>query len=174
MKKILIASSVVMSAVLLTACQSQSAVQQPKPERMMKHKAERMGKHHAQRGMQHAMAKACQGKAAGDQVEVALGKRTLQGQCEMVFMPKRDQNLKSNYKMTRPAAPQKTAILTDAERAEMVKQFDLRLAERQAKQKAIQTACQGKTAGQAVELKFAEHSVSGQCQLKFKPQAKAA
>ena len=168
MKKILIASSVVVSAVLLTACQSQSAVQKPKPERMMKHQHERMGKHHAQRGMQHAMAKACQGKAAGDKVEVALGKRTLQGQCEMVFMPKRDQNLKSNYKMTRPAAPV-TGVLTDAKRAEMVKQFDLRLAQRQ----AIQTACQGKTVGQNIELKFAEKSISGQCVLKFKPQQAA-
>ena len=172
MKKILIASGVVVSALVLTACQSQSTVQKPKPERMMKHQHERMGKHHAQRGMQHAMAKACQGKAAGDKVEVALGKRTLQGQCEIVFMPKRDQNLKSNYKMTRPATPV-TGVLTDAKRAEMVKQFDLRLAQQQAKQQAIQTACQGKTVGQNVELKFAEKSISGQCVLKFKPQQAA-
>ncbi len=44
--------------------------------------------------------------------------------------------------------------LTDAKRAELTKQFDQRLAERQAKQQAIAKACQGKTDGTAIALKL--------------------
>lgn len=167
MKKILLVSGVVASAVIVSACQSTTPVQSAKSERMMKHKNERMYKGHPH-AMRHAMAKTCEGKAAGDTVQAALGKRTLQGQCEMVFMPKRDQNLKSNYKMSQPLTRSQDP-LTDAKRAEMVKQFDLRLAQKQ----ALQTACQGQTVGQNIELKFAEKNIQGQCVLKFKPQRAA-
>jgi hypothetical protein len=136
------------------------------------------GKQHmrAQHAMQQAMTKACEGKKAGESVNFTLGQRDFAGSCEMVFMPERGQKLKSNYKMSAASmAPrQHGTVMTDAERAEMVKQFDLRLAQRQAQQKAIQTACQGQTSTQAVQIKFGEHNVNGQCKLKFKPQAKAA
>lgn len=182
MKKFAIASAAICGTLVLTACQSTTQVQQPKHERMLKkYDARMMKKHHDgrkqhMRGMHQAMNQACDGKKAGENVSLTAGQRSINGSCEMVFMPERGQKaLKSNYKMTERATPSKRdAILTDAERAEMVKQFDLRLAERQAKQKAIQTACQGQTSGQAVQIKFAEQSISGQCQLKFKPQAKAA
>ncbi len=42
---------------------------------------------------------------------------------------------------------------TDAKRAELTKQYDQRLAERQARQQAMRTACQGKTHGKAVQVK---------------------
>ncbi len=178
MKKLAIATTVIAGALALTACQSQTQVQQPKHERMMKHHQDgRMAKQHMH-GMHQAINQACDGKKAGENVSISAGQRSINGSCEMVFMPERGQHaLKSNYKMSERAAPLKRdAVLTDAQRAEMVKQFDLRLAERQAKQKAIQTACQGQTTGKAVHIKFAEQSIKGQCQLKFKPnlQSKAA
>jgi hypothetical protein len=183
MKKFAIAAAALGGTLVLTACQSNTQVQQPKHERMMKHHQDaRMMKHHDgrmakhQRGM-HQANKACESKKAGESVSLTAGQRTINGSCEMVFMPERGQKaLKSNYKTKTDvkAITPRNSVMTDAERAEMVKQFDLRLAERQAKQKAIQTACQGQSVGKAVQIKFAEQTVQGQCQLKFKPQAKAA
>jgi hypothetical protein len=178
MKKITIATTAAMSVLVLSACQSTTQVPQPKHERMMKHHQDR---HMAQkqqrgdRGMQRAIAQACEGEKVGEQVDVTIGQRHVTGQCEMVFMPERGQKLKSNYKMqTRSTQTPRNAVMTDAERAEMVKEFDLRLAQRQAQQKAIQSACQGQTTGKAVQIKFGEHSINGQCQVKFKLQTKAA
>ena len=176
MKKFSTATTVIAGALALTACQSQTQVKQPKHERMMKHHQDgRMAKQHM-RGMHQAINQACEGKKAGENVSFTAGQRSIHGSCEMVFMPERGQHaLKSNYKMSERATPVKRdAVLTDAQRAEMVKQFDLRLAQRQAQQKAIQTACQGQTTGKAVQIKFADQTVNGQCVLKFKPQAKAA
>ena len=170
MQKIAIASTALGATLLLSACQSNTQLTQPKHEHMMKHHQEgRMAKHQHMR----AMHQACVGKNAGDNVTVSFGQRTINGSCEMVFMPERGQKaLKSNYKMP-IYAKQQNRLLSDAERAEMVKQFDLRLAERQAKQKAIQSACQGQSAAKTVNIKFAEQSIKGQCQLKFKPKAQS-
>ena len=64
--------------------------------------------------------------------------------------------------------------LTDAKRAELTKQFDQRLAERQAKQQAILKACQGKTDGSAVAIKVGEQQINGQCKVRFQPKAPVA
>lgn len=172
MKKIAIASSAVCATLLLSACQSNTQVQQPKHERMLKqHQDGRMAKHQHMRSMHKATQHACVGKKVGDPVNLTLGQRQLNGSCEMVFMPERGQKaLKSHYKMQASQPKSRNSVLTDAERAEMVKQFDLRLAQRQAQQKAIQTACQGQSAGKAVHITFADQTINGQCQLKFKPQ----
>ncbi len=61
--------------------------------------------------------------------------------------------------------------LTDAKRAELVKQFDQRLAERQAHQQAIAQACQAKANGTAVQIKSGERTIAGKCEVRFIPNA---
>lgn len=60
--------------------------------------------------------------------------------------------------------------LTDAQRAELTKQFDQRLALRQAKQNAIAQACQGKANGTATQIILGEQTIQGKCEVRFQPK----
>jgi len=64
--------------------------------------------------------------------------------------------------------------LTDAQRAEMVKKFDQRLARRQAQQQAMLQACQGKKDGAAAQIKLGDKMINGQCHVRFQPKAPIA
>ena len=61
--------------------------------------------------------------------------------------------------------------LTDSQRAEMVKQYDQRLSERQALQTAFANACKGQTHGKAVQVKAGTQTIDGQCIVHFQPNA---
>lgn len=146
---------------------------------------------------------ACEGKAVGQAVQVKFGEKTVDGTCAIHFKADRQMNkddMKKNmHKMHaehhgmkgqhRPmrgdikgfamhgemkGAHAKREPLTDAQRAELTKKFDQRLAERQARQQAIAQACQGQSNGKAVELKFGEQSIKGQCVVRFQPNAPVA
>lgn len=80
--------------------------------------------------------------------------------------------MRGEFKTMRPM--QKREALTDAKRAELVKQFDQRLLARQAHEQALLTACQGKKVGQSTQITVGEKTISGQCQVRFKPTAPVA
>ena len=80
--------------------------------------------------------------------------------------------MRGEFKNIQPM--QKREPLTDAKRAELVKQFDQRLATRQAHEQALITACQGKKDGQTTQIKLGEKTFNGQCHVRFKPTAAVA
>ena len=57
--------------------------------------------------------------------------------------------------------------LTDAQRAELTKKFDQRLAQHQANQNAMAQACQGQKAGTTIQLKMGEQTINGKCEVRF-------
>ena len=63
--------------------------------------------------------------------------------------------------------------ITDAKRAELTKQFDQRLAERQAKQQALFKACQGQTHGKTVQVKLNTQTINGKCEVRFQSKPTA-
>lgn len=173
----------------LTACQVN--VNTPEDQKRASampgyHGKEHSKMHHA-RHHQHMMQKACEGKAAGSSSQIEFKDRSITGQCELVFVPKklskeelkqqRDAWRADGKKMTemRTERPrQQGAVMTDAERAERVKQYEQRLIQQQAKQKAIASACQGQKAGQSISLKIGQHQYAGSCQVVFKPSLNQA
>ena len=166
-------------AALLSACQS-TAPAQEKRMHAGKHKSMQMHGRHHQQHMRGQIQQACQGKTAGEKIAVQVGERNIQGSCQLSFVPERQakaakRSVRGQYNTPKlavhPYKGQYGVALTDAQRAELVKQYDLRLAQRQAQQNAIQQACQGKKADTKVSLKLAEQSLTGQCQLKFQPDA---
>ena len=138
------------------------------------------------------MQKACDGKAVGSAVQVKAGDKAIDGTCTMTFkadrkaMKQEMKNARGEHKPMRGgehrpmhgdmrgAMGHRGEPLTDAKRAELTKQFDQRLAERQAKQQAIMKACQGKTDGSAVAFKVGEQQINGQCEVRFQPKAPVA
>lgn len=144
--------------------------------------------------------KACDGKAVGQAVQVKFGEKTVDGTCNIQFKADRKAMKENMQKMRAEHRPMKgehrpmrgdvngmrmhrgdfngprgqQEPLTDAKRAELTKQFDQRLAERQARQQAIAQACKGQTNGKAVQIKIGEQSINGQCEVRFQPQAPVA
>ena len=55
--------------------------------------------------------------------------------------------------------------LTEEQRAEWQKKRETR----QAKFQQLQAACEGKTAGQTVNVQFGEKAIQGKCELRFQP-----
>lgn len=200
MTKIALVSASVLSMGVLSACQStNTAKENESSHSMKKHHAEHQMKMtpeqreqrqqmHAERKKIYAQIKqACEHKSAGQSVQIKAGEKTIAGTCAMTFKP--DQQAAKNMRaeqrdMKAQHRPMRGEIngmhmkgaepLTDARRAELTQEFSQRLAERQAKQQAMAKACQGKTSGQAVQIKMGEHSINGQCQLRFQPQTAIA
>lgn len=192
MTKIALIGASVLSMGALTACQSTTAPKDNDHGRIMK---QHHGDHDRrmspeqrehfkqmraeQRQVFADMQKACDGKATGSTVQVKAGDKNIDGTCTMVFKADR-QDMKKARGEHRPmrgdirGQMQRGEPLTDAKRAELTKQFDQRLAERQAKQQAIMKACQGKTDGSAVAIKVGEQQISGKCELRFQPKAPVA
>lgn len=176
LKLMVIATSVV-SASLLSACSSTTQKPQYKEQRMLKHKDQRM--HKQDRAHMHTyrqIAQSCEGKKEGEKVSITMGERVISGQCNKVFVAEHGQTQKNGFKTRNQMKPhqqlrRQDTPLSDSQRAERVKQFDQRLAERQAKQKAIQQACQTQSIGKNIQVKFSDQSINGQCVLKFKPDA---
>ncbi|MCL6241976.1 hypothetical protein [Acinetobacter amyesii] len=192
MTKMALIGASVLSMGALTACQSTTAPKDNDHGRMMKQhhgdQDRRMSPEQRehfkqmraeQRQVFADMQKACNGKTTGSTVQVKAGEKNIDGTCTMVFKADR-KDMKKARGEHRPmrgdirGQMQRGEPLTDAKRAELTKQFDQRLAERQAKQQAIMKACQGKTDGSAVAIKVGEQQISGKCELRFQPKAPVA
>ena len=192
MTKMALIGASVLSMGTLTACQSTTAPKDNDHGRMMKQhhgdQDRRMSPEQRehfkqmraeQRQVFADMQKACNGKTTGSTVQVKAGEKNIDGTCTMVFKADR-QDMKKARGEHRPmrgdirGQMQRGEPLTDAKRAELTKQFDQRLAERQAKQQAIMKACQGKTDGSAVAIKVGEQQINGKCEVRFQPKAPVA
>ena len=198
MTKIIVVSASVLSMSALTACQSTKNVPSQDHPQMMKHYQDHKGRHltpeqreqfkqmHAQRAELHKqMQQACDNKAVGSAVQVKAGDKTVDGTCQIYFKADRKdmkaargefRGMKGEHRPMRGdfrGAPSqgRGEALTDAQRAEMVKQFDQRLAQRQAQQKAVVQACLGKKDGAAAQIKIGEKTINGQCHVRFQPNA---
>ncbi|OTG89467.1 hypothetical protein [Acinetobacter sp. ANC 3813] len=195
MTKIALATAGILSMGALTACQSTNTVtakDADQPQRMHGHKYDRMSPEQReqmkqmraeQKAVMSQIKTACDGKAAGAAVQIKAGEKTIDGTCAMVF--KMDKQKRGEFKgqrgdmkghrdgergQFRTGHMQRGEPMTDAQRAELTKQFDQRLAERQAKQQAIAKACQGKTSGTAVQIKAGAQTLDGKCEVRFQPK----
>ena len=193
--KISVVVASLFTAGVLTACQSTNTQNDRDRSHKMSaekkdHKAspeqrEQMKKMHAeQREAKKQMKAACDGKVAGTTAQVKMGEKTIDGTCALVFKADRkdQKEVRGEFKPMRgehrpmqgdmrgamhgmnPNEP-----LTDAQRAEMTKQFDQRLAQRQAMQKAMVQACQSQKAGAPVQIKAGEKTINGKCEVRFQP-----
>lgn len=203
MTKMALVGASVLSMGALTACQSTSTPKDAEHGRMMKQhhgdQDRRMSPEQRehfkqmrteQRQVFAEMKKACDGKAVGSAVQVKAGDKAIDGTCTMTFnadrkaMKQEMKNARGEHKPMRGehrpmrgdmrGQMQRGEPLTDAKRAELTKQFDQRLAERQAKQQAIMKACRGKTDGSAVAIKVGEQQINGKCEVRFQPKAHVA
>ncbi|OTG80856.1 hypothetical protein B9T33_07705 [Acinetobacter sp. ANC 5054] len=199
MTKMALISAGVLSMGALTACQSTTAPKDADHGRMMK---QHHGDHERkmspeqrehfkemraeQRQVFTEMQKACDSKTVGTAVQVKAGDKAIDGTCVMTFKADRKamKEARGEHKPMRgehrpmrgdmQGHMQRGEPMTDAQRAELTKQFDQRLAQRQAKQQAIAKACQGKTDGTAVAFKVGEQQINGKCEVRFQPKAPVA
>lgn len=191
--KVSIAVASLFALGTLTACQSTTAPKDSDRTQKMHGQSDRkaspeqrkqMKKMHAeQREGMKKMKAACEGKAAGTTAQVNMGEKTIDGTCNLVFKADRkdfkdaraeSKPMKGEHKPMRgemrgAMGGMQSEPLTDAQRAELTKKFDQRLAQKQATQKAIAQACQGQTAGTAIQLKVGEQSINGKCEVRFQP-----
>ncbi|QIO08034.1 hypothetical protein [Acinetobacter lanii] len=204
MSKIAILTASVLSVGALTACQTTTAPKDAKgahqfdgrhADRMDRKMSPEQREAFKARQEQRKQAfeqikKACDGKAVGQAVQVKLGEKTIDGSCAIHFKADRkdmQENMKKmraeHHPMKGEHRPMRGDIknvrtqhepLTDAKRAELTQKFEQRLAERQARQQAIAKACQGQSNGKAVQIKLGEHTVNGQCEVRFQPKAPIA
>ncbi len=201
MAKIAVVGASVIGMGALTACQSSTTVQDKDADhaRMMqnhhqKHKRnmtpeqrEQFQQARAERQqMMKTIQTACDGKAVGSAVQIKAGDNAIDGTCAIAFKPDRAEMKKmhAEHQMHGEHRPMRGEIkgmpmqhnepLTDAKRAELTKQFDQRLAERQAHQQAMLKACQGKANGAAVQIKTGSQTINGKCEVRFQPKPPAA
>ncbi|MEG0342116.1 hypothetical protein ACK1JC_02740 [Acinetobacter sp. TY2] len=202
MTKIVLVTASVISMGALTACQSTQGSKNDHHGRMMDRQdhnqhhnkmspeqREEMKQMHAQRKeMREQIQKACDGKTVGQTIQVKVGQQSVDGTCNMIFkadrkaMKEMRKNMRDDANTPRPdhmrhgmhhGGMNQDTMLTDAKRAELTKQFDQRLAQRQVQQQAIFKACQGQSNGKTVQVKFGEQTVDGTCIVKFNPLPKA-
>ncbi|TQR66025.1 hypothetical protein E2K73_08660 [Acinetobacter sp. RF15A] len=202
MTKVGLIGASIVSMGLLSACQSTSQVPDSKEHpHMMKHHEQHAAKKAHQlspeqrehyRAMRtermqlgKQMQQACEGKTIGSTVQVKAGDKTIEGQCNIFFKADRKEMkqrgefrgmrgehrpMQGNFRGGMNGAD----VLTDTKRAELVKQYDQYLAERQALQTAFARACQGQAPGKAVQVKIADQTINGQCMVRFQPKAPVA
>ena len=202
MTKIALVGASVLSIGALTACQSTNTVQdkdndharmmhdhhQKHDRKMTPEQREKFQQARAERKQViEQIQKACDSKAVGTAVQVKAGDKTIDGTCVMTFKAdhKAAKHMRGEHRsMKGEHRPMRGDIngmqmkrgepLTNAQRAELTKQFDQRLAERQAKQQAILKACQGQTDGKAVQVKAGAQTIDGKCAIRFQPKAPVA
>ena len=199
MTKIALVGASALSIGALTACQSTNTVKdkdsdharmmhdhhQKHDHKMTPEQREQFQQARAERKQViEQIQKACDSKAVGTAVQVKAGDKTIDGTCVMTFKAdhKAAKHMRGEHRsMKGEHRPMRGDIngmqmkrgepLTNAQRAELTKQFDQRLAERQAKQQAILKACQGQAHGKAVQLKVGAQSIDGKCEIRFQPKA---
>ena len=202
MTKIALVGASVLSIGALTACQSTNTVQdkdsdharmmhdhhQKHDRKMTPEQREKFQQARAERKQViEQIQKACDSKAVGTAVQVKAGDKTIDGTCVMTFkadhkaarhMRGEHRSMKGEHRPMRgdinSMQMKRGEPLTNAQRAELTKQFDQRLAERQAKQQAILKACQGQTDGKAVQVKAGAQTIDGKCAIRFQPKAPVA
>ena len=167
----------------LTACQSTNTHKDSdRPQKMQqggKHdrKASPEQREHMKQmreGMKQMKA-ACDGKAAGTTTHISMGDQTIDGTCTLVF--KADSKdarsafkpMQGDMRMRGSMGMNPNEPLTDEKRIELTQQYNQRLADMQARQKAIAQACQGQKAGTTVQLKAGEQTINGKCKVRFQP-----
>ena len=211
MTKLALVTASVLSMGALTACQSTPTPQDVGPTAHGYQKHHGHQKHHADKRGQHLtpeqreqfkqgraerqqvmkqIQQACEGKAAGQTVQIKANDKSINGSCQIRFVPDRAAMKKDHGqfakegKFTKDAkfSPEKMAPhraesrtargepLTEAQQAEKKKLLEQRMAQRKAHQQAIQQACQGKSNGQSVQIKVSEQNINGQCKVLFQPQ----
>ena len=199
MAKIALVSASILSMGALSACQSSNTVKDKDNDqaRMMhghhqKHERKMTPEQRQQfqqarterKQLVEQIQKACDSKAAGTAVQIKAGDKTIDGTCVMTFkadhqamkkMRAEQQQMKGEHRSMRGEMKgmhmQHGELLTDVKRAELTRQFDQRLAQRQAKQQAMLKACQGQAHGKAVQLKVGAQSIDGKCEIRFQPKA---
>ena len=194
MSKIALISASVLSVGALTACQSTTSPSDKHHSRMMKdhhgkhdrkmsaEQREQFAKSRAERKeVMKQIQQACDNKASGSTVQIKVGDKTIDGTCNMVFTPehKGGKNSRGEHRPMRGDARghvdfKRGEPLTDAKRAELTKQYEQRLAERQAREQAIATACQGKKDNTKVQIKAGTQTVDGKCEVRFLPKPPTA
>lgn len=187
--KIAMITASIIGVTTLTACQTTTAPQDAKKhdQRRISPEQREAFKAHQQRhrDMMQQIKTACDGKTSGQQVQIKTAEKTVDGTCIMRFKADREEMRKMrgehrpmqgriNGEFRGPSMRMTGEPMTDAQRAEMTKNFDQRLAQRQAREQAIFKACQGQKSGQNVELKIATQTVKGQCQVRFQPKPPVA
>lgn len=195
MTKIVVMGASVVGLVALTACQSTTNTKdKDHPQRMMKEhhvkgdrkmppeQREKFKQSRAEhREVMKQIQNICENKTVNTAVQLKAGEKTIEGTCVMTFKPElkkvdklqRHENRPMRGHVNVPMKMQRGEILTDDKRAEMVKDFDRRLAERQAKQQAVIKACEGKKDGSAVQIKAGAQIIDGKCEVRFQPKMKA-
>ena len=191
MTKIALVGASILSVGALTACQSTTNTQDQKHSRMMKEHNDKHDRKMSQeqreafkqsraehREVMQKIHKACDNKAVGSTVQITAGDKTIDGTCVSHFKPeikKADKQQRQDHRPMRGEVRQgefkRGEPLTDTQRAEMVKAFDQRLAEKQARQQAVAKACQGQQAGKAVQIKVGTQTLDGKCEVRFQPSA---
>lgn len=182
MTKIALITTGILSMGALTACQSTQAPQTDKNSHSMMHgkhhhkmspeQREKMQKMREQRKALHEqMQKACDGQAIGHNTQIQIGDKSIDGSCNLVFQPDHKAMGKMKHHMHHHQdSHMKMKNMTDEQRAELKQKFEQKRAERKAQWQAIQQACAGQTAGKAIQVKFGEKMIDGQCVVKFQPQ----
>lgn len=182
MTKMTWAIASLVSVGALTACQSTTAPHSMQNQN--KHDRHVSAEHRKQfkdMRIQHHQAirhmkQACNGQAVGQKVQIKVGENMVDGTCVATFKPDRGEMKRvmregqPNYGQRNGMHGQRGEAMTDEKRAALVKQYDQRLAERQAHQQAVLQACQGKKDGTAVQLKWSNQTVKGTCNVRFQPK----
>lgn len=187
MTKIALVSASVLTMGALTACQSTTA---PNKDG---HGSEMMRGHHQHdrqmtpeqreqkkqmraehKEMRKQIRKACDGKTAGQAVQVKAGNNTVDGTCNMVFKAdhKAMAEMKGDFRNDQGRmmhGGQRMKDMTEEQRAQVKQQFEQKRAERKAQWDAIQSACAGQANDKAIQVKIGEKLIDGQCKIKFKP-----
>ena len=184
-KKIALMAMAVVSVASLVGCQSQpqrSGYQGQGPRHVspeMRQKQMPMRADHFKRG-QKVPKNVCEGKAVGASAQLQRRGQNIDGQCQLVFKADRDsmrawQHAQFKQQTAHKTLPKTTeGVLSDAQRIEMTKQFEQRLIAQQSYQRAVLSACQNQTAGKTVSLNILQNTLTGQCQLQFKPNQPTA
>lgn len=198
MTKIALVSASVLSIGALTACQSTNTVkdkdsdqarmmhghQQKHDRKITPEQREQFKQVRAERKqMGEQIKQACDGKAVGSAVQIKASDKTIAGTCVMTFkadhqamkkMRAEHHQMKGEHRPMRGDMKgmrmQQGEPLTNDKRAELTKQFDQRLANRQ----AILKACQGQANGKAVQIKVGTQTINGKCEVRFQPKAPVA
>lgn len=172
----LITSSMLM-VTALSACQSttsKTAAAQAHHQHGMRHQAEMTEEQKQQlqaqrQQLQEQRMQVCQGKAAGDTVQMQQGRKVKTGQCQVMFQM--DDASRAAVRKTFIAAHQlshQDANTLTAEQRDFIKQNREAIrAERQAIYQQTQAVCQGQPISKNITVQLANQTVSGQCVLLF-------
>ncbi len=199
--KIALVTASLLSMGALTACQSTSAPKHEHDSRMMGHQhghhmspeqREQFKQMRAERKAMHQlMQQACEGKTAGQSVQIKSGEKAVEGTCNMVFKADRKtshemgrgfhhnqshmthETRAERYRGENHRGERHMQQMTEEQRAQRQQQREQKRTQRQAQWDAIQKSCAGQSNGQTIQVKLGDKTLEGKCVVKFQPQLKA-